>query len=98
MSDIDKTKCIVHECVNHKHEGQFVGEICKPCYIMLTTGKELDSFNFIASLRNSRDKWRECAENLATCLRASSDWATFGVYVNSHAWLGKFDHLKEEIK
>jgi len=51
-----------------------------------------------AQYKSERNQWRECAENLATCLRASSDWATFGIYVNSHAWLGKFDRMKEEMK
>lgn len=33
------TKCIVHGCTNQTHEGMFVGELCGPCYIMLTTGQ-----------------------------------------------------------
>jgi len=96
MNDIDKTKCIVHECTNHKHEGQFVGEICKPCYIMLTTGKELDSFNFIASLRNSRDKWRECAEELAERLKLRKLFAL--LLAAEEAALDEFEWLKEDNK
>lgn len=33
------TLCIVKGCQNHKGEGGFVGELCAPCYEMLTTGK-----------------------------------------------------------
>lgn len=32
-------KCIVKGCDNHSNHGEFVGNICKPCYMMLTTGK-----------------------------------------------------------
>ena len=31
-------KCIVKGCDNHSNHGEFVGDICKPCYVMLTTG------------------------------------------------------------
>lgn len=32
-------KCIVKGCENHTHEGMFVGNLCKPCHTMLTTGQ-----------------------------------------------------------
>ena len=32
-------KCIVKGCVNRSHEGKFVGEMCGPCYELITTGK-----------------------------------------------------------
>lgn len=32
-------KCIVHGCQNHTHQGKFVGDLCMPCHIMLTTGR-----------------------------------------------------------
>ena len=31
-------KCIVHNCKNHKGEGTFHGDICMPCYKIITTG------------------------------------------------------------
>jgi len=31
-------KCIVHGCTNHENEGGFNGDICSPCYKMITTG------------------------------------------------------------
>jgi len=43
-------KCIVHGCQNHKHQGSFVGDICTPCYEMITTGKIENHHNFIAEL------------------------------------------------
>ena len=32
-------RCIVKGCENHEQEGWFVGNLCKPCHTMLTTGK-----------------------------------------------------------
>lgn len=32
------TKCIVKNCQNHTDQGQFVGEVCKPCHIGLLDG------------------------------------------------------------
>ena len=47
-------KCIVKDCQNHKHEGQFIGDICKPCYIMITTGDVVYSSNFIYKLKEDQ--------------------------------------------
>lgn len=32
-------KCIVKNCLNHTHEGQFVGDLCMPCYSALINGR-----------------------------------------------------------
>jgi len=32
-------KCIVKNCKNHTHQGQFVGDMCLPCYQFITTGQ-----------------------------------------------------------
>ena len=32
-------KCIVKGCTNHKDEGEFVGDLCLPCYLMLTDAR-----------------------------------------------------------
>lgn len=32
-------ECLVLGCTNKKHQGSFVGDLCWPCYNMLTTGK-----------------------------------------------------------
>lgn len=32
-------KCIVFGCKNHSHEGLFIGDVCKPCYAVITTGE-----------------------------------------------------------
>lgn len=40
-------KCIVLDCKNYKGEGVFVGDICRPCYDMITKGRMNPSYNFI---------------------------------------------------
>jgi len=46
-----KEKCIVKGCNNKKTEGEFVGDICRPCYEMLTTGDiSKPSTNFLHKL------------------------------------------------
>lgn len=68
-------KCIVYGCRNHKNEGMFVGEMCSPCYSMITTGKitHSDSFlNRITSLEseNTRITYLESEnEKLKSILR-----------------------------
>lgn len=32
-------KCLVKGCMNIRHQGQFVGDLCAPCFRMLTTGE-----------------------------------------------------------
>ena len=32
-------KCIALGCKNHENEGGFVGDLCSPCYNMITTGE-----------------------------------------------------------
>ena len=47
-------RCIVFGCGNKKGEGEFIGDICVPCYEMITTGRvDQPSTNFIAQLRNT---------------------------------------------
>lgn len=41
-------KCIVKGCKNHKHEGQFVGDVCSPCHTMLTEGRYMPSSAWFA--------------------------------------------------
>lgn len=33
------SKCIVFGCKNHSDQGSFIGDICKPCYKLITTGE-----------------------------------------------------------
>lgn len=50
VKDTEK-KCIIYGCTNKKNEGKFIGDICSPCYKMITEGKpENLSTNFIHKL------------------------------------------------
>ena len=44
-------ECIVYGCTNKKYEGNFVGDMCVPCFNMITNGTpEQPSNNFIHQL------------------------------------------------
>jgi hypothetical protein len=49
-------KCIVKGCTNHTHEGTFVGNLCKACHTMLSTGK-LNPSNawFVKAIEQARE-------------------------------------------
>jgi hypothetical protein len=52
MTDpLPRAKCIVAGCVNHKHEGLFVGDLCGPCFQMLTSGDSNYGNTFIHELQ-----------------------------------------------
>jgi hypothetical protein len=57
-------KCIVFGCRNHKHEGQFEGDICKPCYIMITTGQSNYGTNFIVKLFNDKENLKSIIKEI----------------------------------
>lgn len=57
MDDLGPYKCVVKGCSNHSDEGEFVGEFCRPCYTMLTTGKVNPSPAwFVKEITNAREK------------------------------------------
>lgn len=31
--------CIVHNCMNYRSQGEFIGALCSPCHEFITTGK-----------------------------------------------------------
>lgn len=37
--ETETRKCIVDGCQNHTDQGQFIGDLCFPCYHMVTEGK-----------------------------------------------------------
>jgi hypothetical protein len=52
-------KCLVHGCTNHKHEGTFIGDLCAPCYALLTSGvlrQHGDTFLFLHYLNEELKK------------------------------------------
>ena len=41
----------VNECQNYKHQGNFVGDICCPCYRHITTGEIGATSSFLGKYR-----------------------------------------------
>ena len=56
-------QCIVEGCVNEKHQGGFMGDICVPCYNMITTGKIGNSTNFVAKLKEQNELLKSLLRN-----------------------------------
>lgn len=48
-------KCIVFGCTNHKDQGKFMGDICYPCYLILTTGKAHNTTSILKTLKQLED-------------------------------------------
>lgn len=47
---IKNNKCMIKGCTNKKIEGNFIGDMCVPCYDMITKGQMNPSNNFIYKL------------------------------------------------
>lgn len=45
-------KCIVHGCTNGKHQGVFIGDMCSPCYNIITTGQVKPTSSFIGEMKD----------------------------------------------
>jgi hypothetical protein len=41
--ETERKKCIVMGCENHDDEGEFVGDLCSPCYKFVTSGRGIHS-------------------------------------------------------
>ena len=59
------SRCIVHGCINHRHQGRFIGDMCAPCHTYITTGKVGPTTSFLSRM-----------DVLRTI--AVSDWKTAG--------------------
>jgi len=51
-----RTRCAVFGCTNHKGEGKFHGEICMPCWSIITTGKVGPTTSFLSALNTNKIK------------------------------------------
>lgn len=65
---IKSNECMVKGCTNKKHEGNFVGDMCVPCYEMITTGEIKYGKTFIHDLRDKIVKHEELLSNLTDVL------------------------------
>ena len=44
-------KCIVFGCVNHNHQGAFVGNLCSPCHSMIVSGEPKYGQTFVHEMQ-----------------------------------------------
>jgi hypothetical protein len=63
------SRCIVHGCVNHRHQGRFIGELCAPCHEYITTGRIGPTTSFLGSMDNALE---------ALKVISVADWKTAG--------------------
>jgi len=69
-----REKCIVFGCTNEKHQGVFVGDICAPCYKIITEGDlEQPSANFIHILGLQNKMLKDKLETLVQQSLSGSD-------------------------
>lgn len=63
---MEKIKCIVKGCKNHKLEGNFVGDLCSSCHYILTEGYIMPSHAWfikdLCDLHNKLDKIRNITD------------------------------------
>ena len=52
----DMKKCIVLGCENERGQGSFRGDLCYPCYHMLTTGELSHTNSFLGQYVGALDK------------------------------------------
>lgn len=73
-------QCIVAGCVNCKHEGGFIGDICIPCYHYITTGKVGATTSFLGQLSKSQP---------TALAKTVSGYHLFVTADDFHSWLDK---------
>jgi hypothetical protein len=56
-------KCIVHGCTNHEDQGSFEGDMCSPCYRIITTGKINPSDNWFVQKIQKLEEELECLKS-----------------------------------
>jgi len=49
-------KCIVHGCTKYMDQGKFIGDLCKPCYTYITTGKVGPTDSFLSRIKDDKPK------------------------------------------
>lgn len=68
-------KCIVKDCKNHEHEGQFIGSLCSPCHTYITKGDGTHS----QAYRNSKREWQGLTDEQISdlwCKVSNTDFVT----------------------
>lgn len=64
-------KCSCFECRNYSENIEFIGEFCKPCYTLITTGKISAGSSFIHDLVNENNKINKMIDAVAQLMENS---------------------------
>jgi len=90
-------KCIVKGCTNKSSEGKFIGQLCSPCYEILTTGKVTPTNSILKDLKNNKFKLSE--KQIKHLLIVIKEAVDKYVYMDIFEdWCGKDDMLDEVKK
>ena len=55
-------RCIVKDCINHEHEGRFIGQLCSPCFEYLSTEEGVYSQAYRNVQKLVEQEREECAK------------------------------------
>jgi hypothetical protein len=64
------TKCAVKDCMNHTHQGRFVGLLCAPCHSYVSGG---DGGGYSQVARNTQREWVGLTDDERMALFATAD-------------------------
>ena len=65
------TKCVVKDCMNHTHQGRFVGLLCAPCHSFVSGG---DGGGYSQVARNTQREWVGLTDDEIENLRNDQPW------------------------
>lgn len=78
LNEEKRMKCIVNNCNNYTDQGEFVGELCSPCYRALTTGDTTNTAVYwLAPIREKVSEYSFNAEIIAALEQGKSVWSSF---------------------
>lgn len=69
-----KSKCITKGCRNYKHQGEFIGDLCAPCFLHITSGNVIPTESFVGDLQRQLTAVTEQRDRLAEALRKAILW------------------------
>ena len=104
--------CIVHGCVNRRHQGRFIGDLCAPCHAYITSGRVGPTASFLGKLNGlppyppvpkGYDRWVYRGKGWKTDRKVyfaatTSPYIEWGVYKNGCTVGYESTHYIEAVK
>jgi hypothetical protein len=87
-----KSKCITKGCRNYKHQGEFIGDLCAPCFLHITSGNVIPTESFVGDLQRELTAVTEQRDRL---LEEREQWRLSSV---CRELTEQRDRLAEELK